>query len=85
MDLFVDYTTAPRSVPAVGGDYRLTADATILMNRVPAGMSALKYDQDGFLRKTNGTGAAGAYEFAGSGGGGFSFSQKLSIGLSIGL
>jgi hypothetical protein len=85
MDLFLDYKTAPRSVPAVGGDYRLTADATILMNRVPAGMSALKYDQDGVLRKTNGTGAAGAYEFVGSGGGGVSFSQKLSIGLSVGL
>jgi len=40
---------------AGGGTYAARA-------RVPAGRSVLRYDLDGVLRKTDGTGAAGAYE-----------------------
>lgn len=62
MDLFANYTTQPRASSSRGGDYRPISTATALKNRVPAGASVLKRDLLGVLRKTDGTGAAGAYE-----------------------
>lgn len=62
MDMFADYTVAPRDVSTGGGDYRPLADAAPLLNRVAAGHSILGYDQGGAPRKTDGTGAAGAFE-----------------------
>ena len=63
MDMFVNWTTTPRASPTVGGDYRLTAAATPMLNRVPAGMAVLAFDLDGNPRKNDDSGAAGAYEF----------------------
>lgn len=63
MGLFVNYTVQPRSVPAYGGDYRPAAYPSALTDRVPAGLGAFKYDLAGNLRKQDGTGAAGAYEY----------------------
>ena len=48
-----------------GGDYALTGESNDAYARVPAGLSMLRYDLAGALRRTNGTGAAGAYEWAG--------------------
>ena len=83
MDMFVNWTAPPRSSPATGGDYRLTAAATPMLNRVPSGMAVLKYDLDGETRLNDGSGAAGAYEFVISGAGGGS--TTISIGIGIGL
>jgi hypothetical protein len=60
--LFPSYTAAPAGVPALGGNYKPVAGATILRNRVPTGLAALKFDIAGVSRKNDGTGAAGAYE-----------------------
>lgn len=64
MDMFTNYTTAPRAVPALGGNYQPLSTAAHLRNRVDEDKGALKYDIAGNLRKTDGTGAAGAYEAA---------------------
>lgn len=64
MDMFTNYTVAPRAVPAGGGSYVPLSSATHLKDRVPSGKSVLKYDIAGNLRKTDGTGAAGCYEAA---------------------
>lgn len=66
MDMFENWTTTPRAVPAVGGDYHLTAAATPMLNRVPPDMAVLAFDLDGEPRSNSGSGAAGAYEFGGS-------------------
>jgi hypothetical protein len=84
MDQFVNWTTTPRAVPAVGGDYHLTAAATEMLNRVPSGMAVLSFDLDGVARSNSGAGAAGAYEFSAGGSGGYTY-EKISISLSIGL
>lgn len=62
MALFTDYRVQPQAVPAAGGNYRPLSTSVVFKNRVAAGMSVLKYDLSGALRKTDGTGAAGAYE-----------------------
>ena len=49
----------------IGGDYTPVSNTSYLANRVPIGMSALKYDLAGNLRKNNGTGAAGVLEAPG--------------------
>ena len=62
MGLFTSYTVAPQGSPTIGGNYMPKRSATELKSRVPTGLSVLKYDVSGALRKTDGTGAAGAYE-----------------------
>jgi len=62
MALFPNYTVAPQASPATGGNYKPVSGATQLKSRVPTGLSTLKYDIAGTLRRTDGTGAAGAYE-----------------------
>lgn len=47
---------------AGNGDYHLVGPTNAAFDRVPAGWSVLKYDLDGNLRRTDGTGAAGVYE-----------------------
>lgn len=64
MDMFTNYTTAPRASPTKGGDYTPKNTSTLFKSRVPAGESVLTYDFAGVLRKTDGTGAAGALEAA---------------------
>lgn len=64
MAMFTNFTTLPQGSPALGGNYIPVNTATYLKNRVPSGKSILKYDIAGTLRKTDGTGAAGAYEAA---------------------
>lgn len=64
MALFTSYTVLPQASPVRGGNYQPVNTATSLKNRVPTGKSILKYDIAGNLRKTDGTGAAGAYEAA---------------------
>jgi hypothetical protein len=64
MAMFTNFTVAPQAVPALGGDYTPVNTATQLKNRVPAGLSVLLKDIAGATRKTDGTGAAGAYEAA---------------------
>jgi hypothetical protein len=64
MALFTNFTVGPHASPVRGGNYQPVNTATSLKNRVPAGKSILKYDIAGNLRKTDGTGAAGAYEAA---------------------
>ena len=64
MALFTNYTVLPQATPVCGGNYQPVNTATILKNRVPVGKSILQYDIAGNLRKTDGTGAAGAYEAA---------------------
>ena len=49
---------------AGNGDYHLTGASNEAYSRVAAGRGALKYDITGALRKTDGTGACGAYERA---------------------
>jgi hypothetical protein len=65
MDLFTNYTAAPRAVPAFGGDYRPLVTASPFKNRVPVDGNVLTYDFAGLPRKSDGTGAAGAYEIVG--------------------
>jgi hypothetical protein len=43
-------------------DFHITGTTSPLYNRVPAGSNMLKYALDGALRRTDGTGACGAYE-----------------------
>lgn len=62
MDLFENYTAAPRAVPALGGDYRPKAASASVFQTVPAGLAVLRYDLLGNLRRNDGTGCAGAYE-----------------------
>lgn len=64
MALFTNYLVAPYATPVVGGDYGVLSTSTVLKNRVPSGLSALKKDIAGATRRTDGTGAAGAYESA---------------------
>lgn len=64
MDMFVNWTTAPRASPTRFGDYRPKSTSNLLKGRVPAGEHVLKYDLLGVARKTDGTGAAGAFEAA---------------------
>jgi len=64
MAMFTSYTTSPQGSPALGGNYQPVSGATYLKSRVPSGKSVLKYDIAGNTRKTDGTGAAGAYEAA---------------------
>lgn len=45
------------------GDYHLTSSASAL-SLVPSGGAVLPYDLDGVARRNDGTGAAGAYEYA---------------------
>jgi hypothetical protein len=60
--MFVNYTVGPKASPAIGGDYTPTHAATNLQNAVPAGMHVLTKDLAGVARRTDGTGAAGAFE-----------------------
>lgn len=62
MALFTNYTVAPRGVPVAGGTYTPLSTAAVLKNRVPAGFSVLAKDISGAARRSDGTGAAGAYE-----------------------
>lgn len=64
MDMFTNYLVAPRAVPAQGGNYIPLSTATYIKSRVPVGRSILKKDIAGTTRRTDGTGAAGAYESA---------------------
>jgi hypothetical protein len=64
MDMFTNYLVAPRGVPAQGGNYIPLAGSTYLKSRVPVGRAILKKDLAGTTRRTDGTGAAGAYESA---------------------
>jgi hypothetical protein len=64
MALFTNYTVGPQATPARGGNYQPINTAAVLKSRVPAGKSILQFDIAGNLRKTDGTGAAGAYEAA---------------------
>ena len=86
MDLFVDYTVEPRAVPAYGGNYHLVSYPSPLTDAVPAGLGAYKYDLDGNLRKQDGTGAAGPYEYSYSQGlSGFMKTLSIGIGIDIGI
>jgi hypothetical protein len=51
------------STGAGNGDYHLTGSSPAL-NLVPSGSAVLPYDLDGVARRNDGTGAAGAYEYA---------------------
>lgn len=62
MAMFTNYTVKPQAVPALGGTYTPLSTATLIKSRVPTGFSILKRDIAGTLRRTDGTGAAGAYE-----------------------
>lgn len=64
MGYFTSYTAAPQGVPARGGDYQPKNTSSVLKGRVPSGKSVLLKDIAGNTRKTDGTGAAGAYEAA---------------------
>lgn len=64
MALFTSYTVQPQGSPALGGNYIPLNGSTALKSRVPSGKSILSYDIAGSARKTDGTGAAGAYEYA---------------------
>jgi hypothetical protein len=64
MALFTNYTVQPQASPLKGGNYVPLNTATLLKNRVPAGKSVFIFDLSGATRKTDGTGAAGAYEAA---------------------
>lgn len=61
---FTNYTVAPRSVPALGGNYTPLSGAVYIKSRVPVGRSVLIKDIAGTTRRTDGTGSAGAYESA---------------------
>ena len=61
---FTNYTVAPRAVPAIGGNYKPLAGATYLKSRIPSGSLPFKKDLNGATRRSDGTGAAGAYESA---------------------
>jgi len=63
MDMFTNYTVAPRAVPAIGGNYVPLSTATNF-KIVPANQGGLVYDLAGVARETDGTGAIGAYEAA---------------------
>jgi len=62
MAMFTSYTVAPQATPAQGGTYTPLSTATNLKNRVPVGFSVLTKDLAGTARRSDGTGAAGAYE-----------------------
>lgn len=62
MAMFGNYTVGPQASPAIGGNYVPASTAAYLKGRVPAGRSVLKKDLAGTTRRTDGTGAAGAYE-----------------------
>ena len=64
MDMFTNYLVAPRAVPAQGGNYIPLAGSVHLKSRVPVNRAVLKKDLAGTTRRTDGTGAAGAYESA---------------------
>lgn len=64
MAMFTNYTVGPQAVPAIGGNYVPLSTSVQLKNRVPIGMSVLKKDLAGTTRRTDGTGACGAYESA---------------------
>lgn len=64
MAMFTSYTVGPQAVPAIGGNYVPLTTSVQLKNRVPIGMSVLKKDLAGTTRRTDGTGACGAYESA---------------------
>lgn len=62
MALFVNYTVAPQASVARGGNYTPLSTSALLKSRVPIGKGVLLRDLAGTLRRTDGTGAAGAYE-----------------------
>lgn len=62
MAMFTSYTVGPQGAPAIGGVYTPLNTATNLKGRVPTGLSVLSKDIGGATRRTDGTGAAGAYE-----------------------
>lgn len=64
MAMFTNYTVAPQAVPAIGGNYKPLSGSTYLKGRVPTGFQPFKKDLSGTTRRTDGTGAAGAYESA---------------------
>lgn len=64
MAMFTNYTVGPKGSPVIGGNYIPLAGSIYLKNRVPVGLSVLKKDIAGAVRRTDGTGAAGAYESA---------------------
>lgn len=63
MAMFTSYTAAPQGAPALGGNYKPLSTAANLKGRVPVGFSVLGKDISGAVRRTDGTGAAGAYEY----------------------
>lgn len=62
MAMFSNYTVQPKGSPVEGGTYVPVSGATYLKSRVPVGFSVLNKDLAGTTRRTDGTGAAGAYE-----------------------
>lgn len=64
MALFTNWLNEPHASPAMGGNYQPVHGASYITAKVPLGASILKYDIAGNVRKTDGTGAAGAYEAA---------------------
>ena len=62
MAMFTNYTVGPQASPAIGGTYTPLSTASNIKGRVPAGFSTLTRDIAGTTRRTDGTGAAGAYE-----------------------
>jgi len=61
--MFTSYLVQPITTIG-GGNYQPLSTSSYLKNRVPVGLSVLKKDIAGNTRRTDGTGAAGAYESA---------------------
>jgi len=61
-----------------GGDYRIQPHS-LLRNLIPSGGAVLPYDIFGVPRKNDGTGAAGAYEFATAGASVAEFDEDLEL------
>ena len=64
MAMFTNYLAGPKAGPAEGGNYIPLGTASHIKGRVPVNLSVLKKDLAGTTRRTDGTGAAGAYESA---------------------